>query len=165
MNNWFLCKIKYKKEDDKGVLKNITEQYLVDALSFTEAEARIYEEMSSIISGEFIVTNMTKSRITDVFEYDDIDLYHRCKVSYVLADEDSGKERKITNQMLVNAQDVKTAYDRMFESLSNMLVPFRVTEVVESPILEVFRFKSQEQRQNEVPSNLKPVSEVDKKEE
>ncbi|MCG8475482.1 MAG: DUF4494 domain-containing protein [Cytophagales bacterium] len=164
MNSWFLAKIKYKKEDEKGVLKNITEQYLIDALSFTEAEARVYEELSSVIRGEFVISNLTKTRITDVFEYEGTDIWHKCKVSYVLVDEDSGKERKVNNYMLVAADNLMQAYDRINESLDNMLVPFRIPEISESPILEVFRFKSQEQREQEVPSNLKPLSEVGKKE-
>ncbi|BDD09866.1 hypothetical protein FUAX_22980 [Fulvitalea axinellae] len=155
MNSWFLCKIKYKKEDDKGVLKSIAESYLVDAISFTEAEARIHEEVGSLISGEFLISNLNKTKILDVFGYDDADLWYRCKITYVLADEESGKEKKVTNFMLVAANDAKQAYDRITESLSTMLVPFRIPEVVETPILEIFRFKSSDQR---VTPNLKPLS-------
>ena len=160
MNNWFLCKVKYKKEDDKGVLKSMSEQYLVDALSFTEAEARIYEELSSVIRGEFFISTLNKSRLVDVFEYDPAEYWFKCKMSYVSADDDSGKERKVTNYILVAASDVKEAYDRLEENLTGMLVPYRIQEVAETPIMEIFRFKSTEQRENEIPSNLKPISDL-----
>ena len=160
MNNWFLCKVKYKKEDEKGMLKNMSEQYLVDALSFTEAEARIYEELSSVIRGEFLISNLSKSRLVDVFEYEDGEYWYKCKTTYVSADDDSGKERKVTNYMLVSASDVKEAYARIEENLTGMLVPYRIPEVVETPIMEIFRFKSSEARENEIPSNLKPISDL-----
>ncbi|GAB3649508.1 hypothetical protein GCM10028791_15200 [Echinicola sediminis] len=161
MRIWFLCKVKYAKENEQGLLKNVNEQYLIDAVSFTEAEARIYDMLGSVIRGDFQVTNISKSNIVDVFFYDDIDLWHKCKVTYVVADADSGKEKKVTQYMLVTAHDVKEAYDRIYESLSNMLVTFRVPDITESPIVEIFPYESEdEELLPPPPSNLKPVSEV-----
>lgn len=67
MRTWFLCKVKYAKENEEGLLKNVSEQYLVDAVSFTEAEARIYDMLGSVIRGDFQVTSISKSNIVDVF--------------------------------------------------------------------------------------------------
>ncbi len=142
MKQWFLCKVKYQKEDENGRLRSVTEPYLVDAVSFTEAETRIYEEMGERVSGEFLITGISKSKIIDVFNYDDIDVWFKCKVVYYVAEE-SGKEKKIVNQMIVTAHNVKEAYDRIFESLNNMLVSFQVTEVIESPIIEVFNYSGE----------------------
>lgn len=160
MKTWFLCKVKYQKEDENGSIKNVNEPYLVDAVSFTDAEARIYEELGSVIRGDFYVTNISKSNIIDVFHYEDIDIWHKCKITYVVTDGDSGKEKKVTNYMLVSAHDVKEAYDRIFESLNNMLVTFRVPQIIESPILEIFPYVSEEDKTTEIPANLKPISEV-----
>ena len=161
MRIWFLCKVKYAKENEQGLLKNVSEQYLVDAVSFTEAEARIYDMLGSVIRGDFQVTNISKSNFVDVFFFEDIDIWHKCKISYIVTDGDSGKEKKVTQFMLVTAHDVKEAYDRIHESLSNMLVSFRVPEVTESPIVEVFPYeKEDEELLPPPPSNLKPLSEV-----
>lgn len=148
------------KEDEQGRTKNVTETYLVDALSFTEAEAKIYEEVGQRIMGEFQVTGISKSRVTDVFEYPDADTFFQAKVVYFVADADSGKEKKVTNLMLVTANDVKHAFERIFESLNNMLVTFTVPEVKESPVLEVFHHNGEQK----IPDNLKPLSEVEEEE-
>ncbi|GAA5026394.1 hypothetical protein GCM10011506_11940 [Marivirga lumbricoides] len=139
MKQWFLCKVKYQKEDENGRLKSVTEPYLVDAVSFTEAETRMYEEMGERVRGEFMITGISKSKIVDVFHYEDSSIWHKCKVTYYVAEE-SGKEKKITNQMIVTADNVKDAYDRIYLSLNNMLVTFQVPEVIESSIVEVFNY-------------------------
>lgn len=159
MKTWFMCKVKYQKEEENGRMKNVNEPYLVDAMSFTEAEARIYEELGSIIRGEFVVSGISKSKIIDVFHYDDSDVWYKCKITYSV-EEESGKEKKIKHYMLVSASDVKQAYERIYESLDNMLVTFSVPEVVETPILEIFPYISEEEKQQQIPANLKPLSEV-----
>lgn len=161
MRVWFLCKVKYAKENEEGLLKNVSEQYLVDAVSFTEAEARIYDMLGSVIRGDFQVTNISKSNIVDVFFYEDIDIWHKCKITYIVTDADSGKEKKVTQFMLVTAHDVKEAFERIFESLNNMLVTFRVPEVTESPIVEIFPYEKDDEELLPQPgANLKPLSEV-----
>lgn len=161
MRTWFLCKVKYAKENEQGLLKNVSEQYLVDAVSFTEAEARIYDMLGSVIRGDFQVTNISKSNIVDVFFYDDVDIWHKCKITYVVADADSGKEKKVTQYMLVTAHNVKEAYERIYESMSNMLVTFNVPDVNESPIVEIFPYEKDDEELLPPPgANLRPVSEV-----
>lgn len=161
MRTWFICKVKYQKEDDSGRLRNITEPYLVDALSYTEAESRTYQEMEVIIRGEFYITSITKSKIIDVFQYEDADTWYKCKITYTVTDADSGKEKKVVNQMVITANDAKEAYDRIYESLDNMLVTFKVVEIIESPIVEVFPYVSEEDRETVIPDHLTPVSEVE----
>ena len=157
MRIWFLCKVKYAKETEEGLLKNISEQYLVDAVSFTEAEAILYDKLGSQIRGDFQVSGISKSNIVDVFFYDDADIWHKCKVTYLIADGDNGKEKKVTQYMIVTAEDVKQAYDRIQESLNNMLVSFRVPEITESSIMEVFPFEKAEVSPDLPPDNFKPV--------
>lgn len=161
MKIWFQCKIKYQREEENGKIKKISEPYLVDAVSYTEAEARIYQELGSVIPGEFEVTAITKSRFVDIFHYDDNDVWYKCKVTYMVTDENSGKEKKITNMMLVTAAHVKEAYERIQESLSTMLVPFEVPEIAQSPIVEIFPYISEEDREPVIPENLRPLKEVE----
>ena len=158
MRTWFLAKVKYQKEDQEtGLLKSVTEPYLFDAMSYTEAETRVYEELADSIRGELSVPRITKTKYIDVIRYDDSDIWHRCKVTYFVADGDSGKERKVTNLLLVTAHDVKQAYDRIRESLSTMMVSFRVPEVVETPIVEVYPYEGQQEPDQEIPENLRPL--------
>ncbi|EMR04795.1 DUF4494 domain-containing protein [Cesiribacter andamanensis] len=144
MKIWFQCKIKYQKEDENGRLKNVTEPYLVDAVSYTEAEARIYQELGSVIRGDFEVTSITKSKISDIFHYDDAETWYKCKVTYIAADDESGKEKKVTNQMLVSALDLKQACERLLESLEGILVQFEVVEIQQSPLVEIFPYVEDE---------------------
>jgi hypothetical protein len=142
MRTWFQVKVKYAKENEEGLLKNISEQYLVHAVSFTECEAIIFDRLSSMIRGDFQVTHMAKSNIVDVFLYEDSDVWWKCKVSYLVADGESGKEKKVNQYMIVTDSDVPQAHERIQESLSNMLVSFRVPDVVVSPIIEVFPYET-----------------------
>ena len=164
MRTWFLCKVKYAKETEEGLLKSISEQYLVDAVSFTEAEAILYDRLGSQIRGDFQVTGISKSNIVDVFYYEDADIWHKCKVTYLIADADSGKEKKVTQYMIVTAEDVKQAFDRIQESLSNMLVSFRVPDITESPIVEVFPFERDEVAEQLPPGNFRPVNQIEEDE-
>jgi hypothetical protein len=158
MRTWFLCKVKYAKENEQGLLKSISEQYLVDAVSFTEAEAILYDRLGSQIRGDFQVTGISKSNIVDVFFYEDADIWHRCKITYLVLDGDSGKEKKVTQYMIVTAEDVKQAYDRIQESLSNMLVSFRVPDITESPIVEVFNYDSELESEPLPEGNFRAVN-------
>jgi len=142
-------------------LKNLTETYLLDAVSYTEAEAIMYEKLSERVRGEFVITSLTKSKITDVFMYDDAEYWHKVKITYFVTDADSGKEKKVTNLMMITAHDVKDAYDRIHQSLNNMLVSFRVPEIVETQIVEVFAYGQDEDEEEEVPAGFRPVSEVE----
>lgn len=138
---WYECTVRYAKENEQGLLKNVSEKYLVDSVSHTEAEARIYDMLGSVIKGDFQIKRLVPSNIVDVFFYDDIDIWHKCKVSYIVADADSGKEKKVNQFMIVSAHNVREAYDRIHECLNNMLVSFTVPSVVESPIVEVFPYE------------------------
>lgn len=140
MKQWFTCKIKRHKEDEKGHLKFVTEAYLVDAVNYTEAEARIYEELGSVITGEFSVNSITKASIADIFHFEDADQWYKCKAVYVIED-DHGNEKRVINQMLITAHNVKDAYERLEDSLSGVLVTFTITSVEESPIVEIFPYE------------------------
>lgn len=141
MQNWFECKVRYTKIDEKtGKDKKVNEPYLVDAVSFTEAEERIYREMEAYISGEFTVTNIRKANYTDIFPNEDGDRWYKCKVTFMSIDESAGKEKKVANQMLVLASGVKDACDKIEKGLEGMTVDFEIVAVAESPIMDFFPY-------------------------
>lgn len=140
MNNWFTVKVKYTKQLEDGRLKRVTEPYLVDSVSFTDAEARMYEEIGQSVTGEFLITGITKTEYADIFYYDDSDDWYKCKLTYVSIDGDEGKEKKITSNFLVTASNVKEAYERIKESLSDMTVTFEVPSIMLTPIVEVLPY-------------------------
>lgn len=143
MNNYFEVKVKYQKLDQEtGKTKNVTEPYLVDAISFSEAEERIYKSLEEVISGEFVIKSIARSNMSDVFEYEHGEYWHKCTVKYVDVDEESGKEKKVSNQMLVTADTPKEAYDRIQECLKEMIVPFEITVSAQSPIVDVFEYEN-----------------------
>ncbi len=140
MHNWFECKVKYTKIDEKsGKDKSVTEPYLFDAVSFTEAEARIYKELKAYISTDFAVTNIRKANYTDIFPNDNGDRWYRCKISFVSIDEKAGKEKKISNQILVMASNVKEAFENIHAELG-MTIDFDVLSIAESPIMDFFPY-------------------------
>lgn len=141
MNNFFTVKVKYTKQLDNGTLKRVTEPYLVHALSFTDAEARIYEELDSIVRGEFIVQGIARTELHDVFMYDDADVFYKCKVKYQSVDCDSEKAKKVTQIFLVTADSVAQAHERIKESLSGLMVDFSIPSIVVSPIVDIFPLK------------------------
>ena len=148
MNNWFICKVKYSKVDERGSEKKVTEAYLVDAMTYTEAEARLNKNLEEFISGEFILHAISKANFTDVFPFEDGDVWYKCKVSYVDIDEKSEKEKKVTNYMLVLASNIKDAVDKLDESLSTMIVPYDVLSVQDSNIYDIFPYKPSESVEN-----------------
>src|SRR5690606_38145327 len=96
MNNWFTVKVKYTKQLENGDFKRVTEPYLLAAMTFTDAEARIYEELGAVIRGEFNVTSISRTDFHDIFHYEDSDTWYKCKITYEGATEDSDKPKKVT---------------------------------------------------------------------
>lgn len=140
MNNWFTVKVKYTKQLDNGALKRVSEPYLLAAMTFTDAEVRIHEELGSIIRGEFNVVGIARTEIHDIFFYEDSDVWYKCKIKYENVDADSEKSRKVQQNMLVSANSVKQAYERLKESLSVLMVDYEIPSIVVSPLVEVLPY-------------------------
>lgn len=135
MSQYFEVQAKHLQQQDNGLIKVVKTLLLIDALSFTEAEARITEELAQ--SRELVVTTIKRSNIAEVVEVGDSDLWFKVKVTYTTADEDSDKEKKVSLYLLVNAFDVTEAKERTEEHLKEMLVPFEVPSVVETKFVGV----------------------------
>lgn len=154
MKNWFEIKIKYLKQDEEGNDKKVSEVHLLDAVSFTEAEARIYEEIheasntEEIVvdnvkmtkSNDFAVDAIKKSKIVEVFNYDSGELWFRIVIDMVLLDEEAGKEKHTKENYLILADDIDQALTRMKKSLGSSVVPYVITSVSVSNIVDVFKY-------------------------
>jgi hypothetical protein len=138
--NWFECKVSYEKTMENGMLKKVTEPYLVDALSFTEAEARIIEEIKPYISGEFTVADIKRARINELFFNESGDRYYRIKVYFITLDEKSGAEKKTAVQMLAQASNIKEAIAVLEEGMKGTMADYTIASVVETMLMDVFPF-------------------------
>ncbi|AYN06583.1 DUF4494 domain-containing protein [Flavobacterium sp. 140616W15] len=146
---WYECKVKYRKTDDIGTQKVTTEPYLVDALSYTEAETRINEEMSAYISEEFKITNIKMANYAEIHPFENADRWFKSKVSLMAYDEESGKERRSNMYILVQANDVKEAYDNTIAIMKNTMGDYTIPAIAESPIMDVFPYFSGEEGEME----------------
>lgn len=142
MNSWFTVKVKYTKQLDDGTFKRVSEPYLLAAMTFTDAEARIYEELGALIRGEFLVTGISRTDIHDIFHYEDSDVWYKCKINYESGDggEEGQKAKKVSQNFLISAHSVKEAYERLHESLGGLMIDFQIPNISISPIVDIFPF-------------------------
>ncbi|MEY4658931.1 MAG: DUF4494 domain-containing protein [Crocinitomicaceae bacterium] len=144
MNSWFTVKVKYTKQLENGSFKRVSEPYLLAAMTFTDAEARIYEELGTSIRGEFQVTGIARTDLHDIFQYDDTETWFKCKVTYDRMDEEGEKAKTVSQNFLVSATNVKEAYERTVESLSTLMIDFNIVSIVSSPIVEIFPYREED---------------------
>ena len=142
MNNWMLSKVRYTKQLDNGAFKRVTEQYLFAAMSFTDTEARIYEELGSLIRGEFTVVSIARAEFHDIFHYEDADVWYKCVITFN-GSEDGEKAKKTKQNFLVSANSVREANDRLKESLSTLMVDYVIESVSVTPIVEIYPYKEE----------------------
>jgi hypothetical protein len=140
MQNWFKCVAQYVKIDDDGRERKVSEAYLVDAVTYTDAESRITEMLSQMVRGEFRVKQITQTKIVEIFPHEEGQWFYTGKISIVAIDENAGKEKKINESFLVVANDIKQALKRLEEGLSYILVPFEITSLAVSNIVDVFPY-------------------------
>jgi hypothetical protein len=156
MQTWFECKIKYAKVDDEGRERKVSEVYLVDAVSVTEAEARLIAQLETMIRGEFVIDKVVTSNIVEIFPHETGEWWYKAKIGIVTIDEEKGKEKKINNYFLVAADDIKQALQRLEEGLSYILVPYQTTALTLSPIIDVFPY-FEDEATKAIPASLKPI--------
>lgn len=135
---WFECKVRYERMTESGAVKKVNEPYLVDALTFTEAEARIIEKITPFISGDFSISAVKKTKISEIFFDDRGDRYYMVKVNFVTLDEKSGAEKKTANFILVQASDFAGALQKFEEGMHGTLADYEVASITETPIMDVF---------------------------
>lgn len=127
---------------ENGDFKRVSEPYLIAAMTFSDAELRVYKELAPNIRGEFIVADITRTELHDIFHYEDQDTWFKCVISYQGMDEESGKSRKIQQNFLVTADSVESASARVKESLATLMVDFTIPQIKLSPIVDIFPFET-----------------------
>ncbi|WP_286156260.1 DUF4494 domain-containing protein, partial [Parabacteroides goldsteinii] len=140
MHSWFTCRISYEKVLENGLQKKVTEPYLVDALSFTEAEARIVEEIRPFISGEFTVADIKRAHYSELFFNENGDCFYKVRIYFITLDEKSGAEKRTLARMLVQASSLKDAISIFEEGMKKTLADYRLIEASETQIMDVFPF-------------------------
>ena len=141
MANWFECKVRYDKMMENGVQKKVNEPYMVDALSFTEAEARIIEELTPFISGDFTVSAVKRTKISEIFWDDSADKWYLVKVAFITIDEKSAVEKKSISFILVAANNFKEALANFMEGMKGTMADFDIVSITEPPIMDVYKVK------------------------
>ena len=139
MATWFECKVKYDKLTENGQQKTVTEPYLVDALSFTEAEARIIDEITPFISGDFKVTAVKRTNTAEIFWNEEGDRWYKVKVNFVTIDEKTGVEKKTANYIVVQAGDFKSAYDNFMAGMKGTTSDFEIASITETMLMDVYK--------------------------
>ena len=143
---WFECKIKYEKVMEDGLQKQVTETYVVDALSFTEAEQRIMEEMSNYISGEFEVADIKKAAYKEIFFSDDemADKWYKAKLQFITYDEKTDKEKRSSVTYLVQAGSFNGAVKNIDEAMGGTMIDYVISSVAETTLMDVYEYKKAE---------------------
>jgi len=140
MLNWFDVKVKYEKTQEEGKIVKIVEEYLFDALSFTEAEARVYEELTPFISGEFITAAIKREKINEMFSNVNGDKWYRSKVAFISLDEIKGVEKRTLSTMMVQANDIQDAWNVLKEGMKGSMADYEVLSITETKILDVYNY-------------------------
>jgi len=160
MNTWFEVSVTYVKMDENGRERKAKETYMLDAISFSEAETRIYKELQTMISGEFTVTRISKTRISEIIPSDNGSYWFKAKVRFITIDEETGKEKRVSQFMLVYSESIKEAYDQIIEAMQGMMCDFQQPSISESNIYDVFPYSASEK--SPIPANLKPLEDFTK---
>ena len=155
MHTWFECKIRYERVMENGMNKKVTEPYLVDALSFTAAEARIIEEMTPFISGEFTISDIKRANYSELFPSDEesADRWFKCKLIFITLDDKSGAEKKTSTQVLVQAADLRDAVKKLDEGMKGTMADYQIASVAETAIMGVYPYSAEESITDTISEN------------
>lgn len=142
INSWFECKVKMDVMKDDGLTKPETFVYLVDALNFTEAEARIIEEVTPFAHGNLDVTDIKRVKFAEIFPSDSemADKWYKVRCMFVTIDEKTQTEKEIANNMLVQAATFHEAVEHFDRGMKGSLMDYRIALVQETKIMDVFRY-------------------------
>lgn len=142
MHIWFQCKVRYEKVMETGMNKKVTELYLVDALSFTEAEARFIEEITPFITGEFTVSDIKRANYSEVFGSDEetAEIWYEAKLAFIALNERSGAEKRTTGTMLVQAADLRDAMQKLDEGMKGTMADYQGVSIKETAIMDIFPY-------------------------
>jgi len=138
MSQWFECKVKYDRTLETGAMKTVTEPYLVDAFTFTEAEARITEIMQPYVSGEFTVAAVKRVNLSDIFYQEGGDKWYKVKTNFITIDEKTAAEKRTASYQLVQAGTLEEALKVYLEGMKGTMADYEIASIVETPLMDVF---------------------------
>ena len=144
---WFICKVRFEKTTEDGLQKKVTEIYVVDALSFTEAEARITEQMKSYISGEFSIENIDPAPFGEIFFSDGEteDKWYKAKLAFITIDEKTDKEKRSIVNYLVQGGSFDQAKKHIEEVMGGTMIDYVIDTLKETKYMDVFEYKTEKE--------------------
>lgn len=160
---WFETKVQYEKVQVDGMQKKVTEQYVVDALSFTEAESSIIEEMKPYVSGDYKIKNITPANYHEVFFSDDTqdDKWYKVKLTFITIDEKTEKEKHSIVHYLVQARSTGTAQQAINDVMSKSMIDYETVSISETKILDVFERSAGKSNNGSSKSSSEPIDEYE----
>lgn len=140
MAQWIEVKVRYDKMTDCGKTVKVTDPYLVDAVSCTEAEARVVEEISSFVS-DFNVLNVGKTKISEIFWDETGDRFYKVKVNFITLDEKTGVEKRSASYILVQASTFADALANFNKGMKGTMADYEIEAIAETKIVDVYRYQ------------------------
>ena len=139
---WFEAKVRYEKVMEDGLQKKVTELYVIDALSYSEAETRIMDEMSSYISGEFDVADLKKAAYKEVFfsDKETDDRWYKAKLVFITIDEKTEKEKRSAVTYLVQAATFDGAVKNINEVMDGTMIDYEKSNIADTKVMDVFEY-------------------------
>ena len=139
---WFICKVRYEKMQEDGMQKKVTESYVIDAASFTEAEERITEEMYAYIIGEFEVKDISLAPFDNIFfdEKPSADRYYKANLAFITIDEKSGNEKRQNVTYLVHAENFNAAVKNVDEVMGGTMIDYEIISIADTHIMDVLEY-------------------------
>ena len=144
MYQWFLCKMTFDRQGEDGLIKKVTEQFLVDALSFTEAEARMAKEIQPFVTGDVLVADIKRTKINELFFNENGDKWFKCKINYLSLDENKGVEKRLSGIIMVQSSSFDEAHKELVNVMQGTLGDYEIVSISETPILDVFNYEKME---------------------
>lgn len=138
MKEYYTATVKFGAIDEtSGKEVVISEQYLLDAINFADAETRIYEEMIPLINGDFDVSGISRLKLAEIITGKG-ETWYKAKVEFIDIDEKTGKQKKLKNIILVNAEDAESAIKNITEKMTGVLFPWSIFSITETKIKDIF---------------------------
>ena len=148
--HWFTCRVRYVKQDENGKEGKVTEQFLLDAYNYTEAEARMTRITKEMGAGIFEISQITKSNFAEVIHHADGDQWYKVKIAFVSFDEETGKEKQANQYFLVEASSVKDTYEKVEKFMTGTISNFVIPSISYTKIIEVFPMSEESSERNEL---------------
>lgn len=137
LEKWFECKVKYDKVLEDGCSKNVTDTYLIRAISFAEAEARVVEEVTPYMTGDFEVCACAKRNYQELIGSNNGERFYKVKVSFITLDEKTAKEKVTSNNILVQADNISAALSIIETSMKTYLVDYVIESIADTKYVDV----------------------------